>query len=257
MNPVEQYIADRDEQVKRNIGDRDLKVHTGRYFSELVRTNYSKNWTWMGIPIIQCPSDLMVMQEIIWKVKPQYIIECGVAFGGMTAFYACILKVTGGCFDSRVLAIDKEFRNHTLDNLYHYRSTWNLGSEWNEGKVSMFKSDSISPKLHRRLRKIIQPTDRVLVSLDSNHSHAHVLQELRLYSPLVSVGSYIVAWDTAIEFVAPLEKNRPWGKGNNPWTAVQEFMKGNEEFVVDREVEARAGLTAAPGGWLRRIKEAS
>jgi cephalosporin hydroxylase len=255
MTPTEQYIHDRDEQVKKNLEDRDLSIHAFRYHEQLARTNYVKNFCWAGVPILQLPTDLMVMQELIDKIKPQYIIECGVAFGGMTAFYSDMLHSTGACFNSRVIAIDKKFHSHTKDSLFYYRSLRGL-SRWAEGKVSMFESDSISPKLHRRISKMVKG-QRVLVSLDSNHTHDHVLQELRLYSPLVSVGSYIVVFDTAIETFAHLiEKDRPWGKGNNPWTAVQTFMEGNEEFIVDREVEQRAGLTAAPGGWLRRIKEA-
>jgi cephalosporin hydroxylase len=263
MTPIEQFIHDRDEQVRKNLEDRDLKVNTERYFAELVRTNYSKNFTWMGIPIIQCPSDLMVMQEIIWQLKPDYIIETGIAFGGMMTFYASVLQVARG---GKVLGVDIDPREENRKVLeWHPLAT----------RMEIIKGSSTDPRTLEAVRDYCHPIflrhvdemvngvweNRIytrppvtLVSLDSCHSHDHVLQELKLYSPLVSVGSYIVVFDTAIELVAPLEKNRPWGKGNNPWTAVQEFMKGNTEFIVDREVEARAGVTAAPGGWLRRVR---
>jgi cephalosporin hydroxylase len=265
MTPIEQFIHDRDEQVRKNLEDRDLKVNTERYFAELVRTNYSKNFTWMGIPIIQCPSDLMVMQEIIWQLKPDYIIETGIAFGGMMAFYASVLQVEVAG-RGKVLGVDIDPRKENRKVLERHPLAT---------RMEIIKGSSTDPRTLEAVRDYCHPiflrhVDEmiggvwenriytrlpvILVSLDSCHSHDHVLQELKLYSPLVSVGSYIVVFDTAIELVAPLEKNRPWGKGNNPWTAAQEFMKGNTEFIVDREVEARAGVTAAPGGWLRRVR---
>jgi cephalosporin hydroxylase len=250
MTPTEQYIHDRDEQVRKNLDDRDLGVNTYRFTEELVRTNYTKNFTYMGIPILQYPTDLMVMQEIIWQVQPDYIIETGVAFGGMLIFYASILNAIG---KGKVLGIDIDPRDHNMKELEkHPLQQW----------MDVVKGSSIDRKIIEAVKDYISPflpNPTVLISLDSNHTHDHVLQELRLYSPLVSVGSYVVVFDTAIEDFCHLDKNqdRPWGKGNNPATAVKVFMEGNEEFIVDREVEMRAGITAAPGGWLKRVKEAS
>lgn len=248
MNATEQYIADRDTQVRFNMQDKQLKRRTDRYMEYLVATNYGKNFTWMGIPIIQFPSDLMVMQEIIWKVKPDYIIETGVAFGGMITFYASILEAIG---KGKALGIDIDPRKHNMDLLevhpLRHRIDIVKGSSTDEKVIDAVKN-YISPLI---------PKPVIMACLDSNHTKDHVLQELRLYSPLVSVGSYIVVFDTAIEFVgSPAGSRGEWGRGNSPWTAVQEFMKDNDEFVVDTEVETRALVTAAPGGWLKRIKEA-
>jgi cephalosporin hydroxylase len=242
MSPTEQYIHDRNEQVRKNMDDRDLEVNTYRFTEELVRTNYTKNFTWMGIPILQYPTDLMVMQELIWQIKPDYIIETGVAFGGMTVFYANILDAIG---NGQVIGIDIEFREHNRHALRNH-PLW--------GRMTLVEGSSIEKKVIDAVNLL--NGKKILVSLDSNHTHDHVLQELRLYAPLVSVGSYIVVFDTAIEDFGHLDKNqdRPWGKENNPATAVAEFMKNNDEFVVDKEIETRAGITAAPGGWLRRIK---
>lgn len=252
MNPTEQYIYDRDEQVRKNLKemnksrwgdipaigtDRDLIDNFTEY---LVRTNYTKNFTWMGIPILQYPQDLMVMQELIWELKLDWIIETGTAFGGSALFYAtCPTKWT-----THIMTIDKEFRPHTLEVIH--RVSHILGIE----------GDSISEEIVKKVWMAVEGYRSRMVVLDSNHTHAHVLQELRLYAPLVSVGSYIVVFDTAIEEFGHLDKNqdRPWGQGNNPATAVKEFMEGNDEFVVDKEVEQRALITAASGGWLRRIK---
>ena len=246
MTLTERYIHDRDIQVRKNLEDRDLGIYTFRYHEQLARTNYVKNFTYMGVPILQLPTDLMVMQEIIWQVRPDYIIEIGVAFGGSLVFYASILECLG---KGKVLGIDVDPREENMKVLEHHPL---------RHRISVVKGDSIDPQTVDAVKDWVSALpDTTLVILDSNHTEKHVLQELRLYSPLVSVGSYIVVFDTAIEIFAHLiEKDRPWGKGNNSYTAVQEFMKGNKEFIVDREVEQRAGLTAAPGGWLRRIKEA-
>jgi len=244
MTAIEQYIHDRDEQVRRNLKDRDLQVNTERFTEELVRTNYTKNFTYMGVPILQYPTDLMVMQEIIWDICPDYIIETGVAFGGMTLFYASVLEILGG---GSVIGIDIEVRPHARK----------VERDWvfHETDMRIIEGSSIDPSVLGKEKEYMKGKD-VLVSLDSNHTHEHVIQELRLYAPLVSVGSYIIVFDTAIEYFGHLDKNqdRPWKKGNNPATAVKAFLQECDDFVVDREVEQRAGVTAAPGGWLRRIR---
>jgi cephalosporin hydroxylase len=239
MNPIETYIHDRDEQVRKNLQCGFLDYDAFHFTGSLVRTNFVKNFTYCGIPILQYPTDLMVMQELIWQIKPDCIIETGIAFGGMTKFYSDMLGRVAGI----LIAIDIEIREHAKKVL--------CGLD-----VFDFEGSSIDEKIFEEVRRIVRLDEKVLISLDSNHTHDHVLQELKLYSPLVSVGSYIVVFDTAIEFYGHLDKNqdRPWGKGNNPYSAVQEFMKDNDEFIVDKEVEQRALITSAPGGFLRRIK---
>ena len=247
MNPIEQYVHDRDRQVKKNLDDQYLQMPIHRFTEELIRINYTKSFTWMGIPILQYPSDLMVMQELVWKIKPDYIIETGVAFGGMTVFYASILEMIG---KGRVIGIDIEIREHT------YTAIYNKLNDSFYHRIKLVEGSSIEPRIVNFVQDHCKG-GTILVSLDSNHTRDHVFQELRLYSPLVSLGSYIVVFDTAIEEFGHLDKNqdRPWSKGNNPHTAVMQFMKNNDEFVIDKEVEQRALITAAPSGWLRRIKE--
>ncbi len=250
MNATETYIKERDEQVRRNMDDRDLRMMVERVIPNLVTTNYTKNFTWMGIPILQYPSDLMVMQELIFKIKPDVIIETGIAFGGMTRFYADMLDLIHPfSIYAKVIAIDIDIRKHTRDVL------------GDDDRVDLIEGSSISPKVIAKVRESIAvyPDDTVLVSLDSNHTHAHVLREIELYAPLVTVGSYVIVFDTAIEMYGNLDKNkdhRPWGPGNSPYTAVQEFLGTDlgKCFEVDREIEARALITAAIGGFLRRIK---
>ena len=245
MNPILEYVIDRDEQVKQNLDDRDLRMATYHFTKELVRTNYTKNFLWMGMPILQYPTDLMIIQELIWRIKPDYIIETGVAFGGMLVFYANILEVIG---KGRVIGIEINPQDHNMKELELHPL---------QNRIKVIRGSSIDKHTIETVKDLIRK-GKVFVSLDSNHTHDHVLQELRLYAPLVSVGSYIIVFDTAIEEFGHLDKNqdRPWGKGNNPYTATQEFMKNNDEFIVDKEIEQRALISAAPGGWLKRIKEA-
>jgi cephalosporin hydroxylase len=243
MNPIDQYITTRDRQIKENMNNRELEIATHHYFEHIVKSNYVKNFTYMGIPILQLPSDLMVMQELIWSVQPDYIIETGVAFGGMTVFYANMLEILN---KGMVIGIDVDIKKHNWNRLKSH-PLWQ--------SILLIEGSSIFEHTLEMVRREVRG-GKVLISLDSNHTHKHVLEELKLYSPLVSLGSYIVVFDTTIEFYHHLDrnKNRPWGKGDNPWTAVQEFMDGNDEFMVDKKVESRAGITAAPGGWLKRVK---
>ena len=247
MNPTEQYIHDRDEQVRKNMKNDVLRHYTRKLTEELVRTQYTKNFTWMGIPILQFPTDLMVMQELICRIEPDYIIETGVAFGGMMVFYASMLECLQKGF---VVGIDIDFRKHNWDTLTKH----SLGSA-----MILLNGSSTSNEIVEQVKRIVEH-GKVFISLDSNHTHDHVLKELRLYTPLVSLGSYIVVFDTSIEDFWHQDirhQDRPWGIGNNPATAVKVFMEGNDEFVVDREIEQRALITSAPSGWLKRIKEAS
>lgn len=256
MDAIEQYIEDRDHQVRVNLFNLLLQYQKEMLTNELVRSNYVKNFTWMGIPIMQYPSDLMVMQELIWKIKPDVIIETGMAFGGTALFYASILDAIGK--SGIMITIDKEIRPHNRKNIDEHPLQYN--DDGYKFLIHMIEGDSASQNVTQILNSKFDWDNikTVMVVLDSNHTHDHVLAELNTYAPLVSIGSYIVVFDTAIQFYGHLDKNqdRPWGKGNNPWTAVQEFLEtdiGND-FVIDKEVEQRALITAAPDGWLRRVR---
>jgi len=242
---IKEYLLERNEQIKEASRTPDLEVATHHFMEHLVKANYIKRFTWAGVPIIQMPTDLMIIQEIIWEIKPDIIIETGVAWGGSLLFYASILNGIG---NGEVIGIDIDIRDHTYDAI----RTNPLRS-----RICLIESDSTDQQLIATLTNDCL-NKKVLILLDSNHQHSHVIQELILYAPLVSVGSYIIVNDTAIEFYHHLDKaqDRPWGKGNSPWTAGQEFLKTEmgQNFVIDSEVEQRALITAAPFGYLRRIK---
>lgn len=244
---IRNYVIKREVEVAANAANPELNTALDIFTTQLVKSNYVRNFTWMGVPILQYPSDMMVMQELIWQIKPDYVIETGVAFGGSALFYATILDAAGR---GRVLGIDI---NPLEDNMRV------LESSPLARRISIFKGSSVDVKgnVAFALKSRLQG-GTVMVVLDSNHTHEHVLKELKLYAPLVSLDSYIVVFDTAIEKYGHIDSNqdRPWGPGNNPWTAVQEFMKGNDEFTIDKSVERRTLVTSAPDGFLRRIKNA-
>jgi cephalosporin hydroxylase len=208
------------------------------------KRKYSYGFTWLGRPIIQYPQDILAMQELIWKVRPQLIIETGIAHGGSLVFSASMLQLVGG--EGLVLGIDIDIRQHNRVEiekhpLFH--------------RIRMIEGSSIDPAIIRQVHQLAADKSPILVCLDSNHTHEHVLAELHAYAPLVSPDSYLVVFDTVVEDMPPDSfPDRPWGKGNNPKTAVQEFLATSDDFVIDEEIETRLQVTVAPSGYLRRVK---
>jgi len=197
------------------------------------------------VPIVQYPTDMFTIAELLWRVKPDVVIETGMAFGGSLLFYASVLEAIGS---GSVIGIEIDPREDNVQKLKKYKLN---------DRVAIIKASSTDrSSLHPVFSHCISGSSTAFVFLDSHHTHDHVLKELELYAPLVSKDSYIVVMDTAIQFYGHLDKNqdRPWGVDNNPWTAVQEFMRDNDEFVVDKEIEQQALITSAPGGWLRRVR---
>jgi len=205
-----------------------------------VEEKYSYNFTWLGRPIIQYPTDLMALQEIIWEVKPDLIIETGIAHGGSLIFYASLLEIIG---KGAVLGIDIDIREHNRVAIKAHPMF---------KRIEGIEGSSVDDEVLDLVKAFTVNRDKVMVCLDSLHTHDHVLRELELYSPLVTKGSYLVVFDTCIEDLP--ETDRPWGKGNNPKTALDEFLKTNERFVVDN-IDKKLGITVAPGGYLRCVSD--
>lgn len=209
------------------------------------RYNYSYNFTWLGRPIIQFPQDVMAMQEIIWQVQPDLIIETGIAHGGSLIFHACLLELIGG--NGLVLGVDIDIRPHNRVEIEKHPLA---------KRIKMIQGSSVDETVAAQVRTVARGRQRVLVSLDSNHTHEHVLRELQLYSPLVTKGSYLVVFDTVVEDMpADFFRDRPWGKGNNPKTAVREFLKTNQRFTIDKEIENKLLITVAPDGYLKCVSD--
>ncbi len=220
---------------------------------------YSYNFSWLGRPIIQYPQDLVATQELIWRVKPDLIIECGIAHGGSLVYYASLLALLD-VFDSmascdkakpveikrKVLGVDIDIRRHNRIAIdAHPLRKW----------VEMIEGSSISAEVISSVKEFSKNYNRIMVCLDSNHTHDHVLSELKAYAPLVSKDSYCVVFDTIVDdMAADAFPDRPWGRGNNPKTAVHEFLKTNDEFSIDRSIDHKLLISVAPEGYLQRIR---
>jgi len=208
------------------------------------RHGYSYNFTWLGVPIIQHPEDIVVIQELIWDTRPDLVIETGIAHGGSLILSASVLKLLGG--EGEVLGIDVDIRSHTRSML----ATHPLASS-----ITTIEGDSIAPSVIEQVRQVRSRHERVLVILDSNHTCDHVAAELALYGELVSVGSYLVVMDTVIRDL-PDEAfdDRPWSACNGPWNAVENFLAADDRYLAAAEVNDRLLSTAAPGGYLIRVR---
>ena len=213
------------------------------FLSESVDHEYSYHFRWLGLPIIQYPQDVIAMQELIWQIKPDAIVETGIARGGSLIFYASMLHVLdqGGI----VVGIDIDIRAHNRAAIEAHPMARH---------IQMIEGSSIDPDVVAQVRRRIEGRQRVLVVLDSMHTHAHVLEELRQYGPMVTNGSYLVVFDTCIEQLPEeLYSDRPWQHGDNPWTAVQAFLGTTDRFVNDRSIPDKLQVTVAPDGYLRCV----
>ncbi len=215
----------------------------------IAKTKYAYNFFWLGIPIIQIPQDLQAMQEVIWQVKPDFIIETGIAWGGSLIFSASMLSLLEVCGEIKkgdVLGIDIDIRAHNKKAILAHPLS---------KKITMLEGSSVDSVIVQKVAQLAKNKKRVMVCLDSNHTHDHVLAELRAYAPLVSIGSYCVVGDTRVE---DLPKDalfkRPWGKGNNPKTAVRAFLKENNNFKIDKTIDSKLIITGSPDGYLKRIR---
>lgn len=246
-------MSDFQKEVKDRIAsyenDESLKSDAADFMRSSIAGRYSYNFSWLGRPIIQYPQDMVAMQELIWSIQPDLIIETGIAHGGSLIFSASMLElnsVCGGPGDALVLGVDIDIRPHNrLAIEAHPLSR----------RIEMIQGSSVASDVVDQVRARTAGKRRILVCLDSNHTHDHVLAELQAYAPLVSVGSYCVVFDTVVEDLpAELSSDRPWGPGNNPKTAVREYLKDHPEFEIDKAIERKLQITVAPDGYLRRCR---
>lgn len=246
-DPIQLFIEGRRQRVI-SYADSDLQEAADAFMQASTRPKYSYNFSWLGRPIIQYPQDIIAMQEIIWAVKPDLIIETGIAHGGSLIFHASLLElnaICGGPEDAQVLGIDIEIRPHNRKAIEAHPMF---------RRISMIEGSSIDKETTEQVYDFVKGKKQIMVILDSMHTHDHVLKELKLYSPLVIKGSYLVVFDTIIEDMpAGSFPERPWDKGNNPKTAVWEFLKNNDRFEIDKEIENKLLITVAPDGYLRCV----
>ena len=250
------------ESVIANIhslgNDSHLKRKSIDWLCETSKHNYSYNFSWLGRPIIQYPQDVVAMQELIWQIKPDLIIETGIAHGGSLIFSASMLAMQEMCSaiesgipfnpaDSKrkVLGIDIDIREHNRAAIEAHAMA---------SRIQMIQGSSIAPEIISQVHDIAKSYQRILVCLDSNHTHDHVLAELEAYAPLTSQGSYCCVFDTVIEDIpSEILCTRPWGSGNSPKTAVWEYLKTHPEFEIDKSIQDKLLITVAPDGYLKRV----
>jgi len=248
-NPLKKYRLDAFERAKSYQKNDALQQAWQTFHNEIVKAKYAYNFFWLGVPVLQVPQDLQALQEIIWEVKPDLIIETGIAYGGSLIFSASMLAILEACGEidkGDVLGIDIEIRAYNKKAILAHPLS---------KKITMIEGSSIDEGVIARVREFVEAKERVLVCLDSNHTHEHVLVELRAYAPLVSIGSYIMVGDTGIEDLPEgTTSDRPWGKGNNPKTAVWEYLKENSNFEIDKTIDSKLILTGSPDGFLRKIR---
>jgi cephalosporin hydroxylase len=214
-----------------------------RWITDVSVHKYSYNFTWMGWPFVQFPQDIIAMQEIIWQVQPDLIIETGIAHRGSLIFHVSMLELIGE--DGCVLGIDIHIRRHKRIEIEKHRM-FKL--------ITMLQGSSVDEELVNRVYEFTKSRKKVLVAPDSNHTYDHVLRELKFYSPLVTRGSYLVVFDTIIEDMPEhFFPDNPWGGGKNPKTAVHEFLRTNKRFVIDKEIESKLLITVAPHGYLKCV----
>lgn len=243
----EDPIAAFAREVAKNIEtlgmDADLARKSLEWLLAAAAHRYPYNFRWMGRPIIQMPQDMVAMQEIVWDVRPDIIIETGIAHGGSLVYYASLLQLLGG--DGIALGIDIDIRPHNRAAIEAHPMA---------SRIRMIEGSSIDPATIAKVVQAAAGRRKVLVVLDSNHTHEHVLAELEAYAPLVSEGSYVVVFDTIVERMPEgWFHDRPWGKGDNPMTAAREYLSRHPEFVVDKSIPDKIQLTVAPDGFLKRI----
>ena len=238
------FEIEKKENIEKLSRQKEIKSNSIKWIEDVSKFNYSYNFNWLGRPIIQFPQDIIAIQEIIWNVKPDLIIETGIAHGGSLIFSASILELIG---HGEVLGIDIEIRPHNRKAIEeHFLSK----------RIKMIEGSSIEKETISKVEKTVQGKKKILVILDSNHTHEHVIAELQHYSKFVNKNSYLIVLDTIIEDMPQnFFKDRSWDKGNNPKTAVHEFLKKNQRFKIDKEIETKLLITVAPDGYLKCIKD--
>lgn len=255
---IEEFEAERAARIIAFGHDEGFKSRSRDWLEESMRKSYVYNFSCLGRPIIQNPTDMVAMQELIWKVRPDLIIETGIAHGGSLILSASMLALldmcdameSGNSIDPKVskrkvLGLDIDIRAHNRAAIEAHPMA---------SRIQMIQGSSIDPNIVSQVHEIAKGYGKILVCLDSNHTHEHVLAELEAYAPLTTKESYCIVFDSFVEDVpADVFQNRPWGPGNNPKTAVWEYLKTHPEFEIDKSIQNKLLITVAPDGYLKRV----
>lgn len=259
MGKYEDFKVNCALNIEQQASDTDLLASANEFFNLSFAHLYSYNFEFLGRPIIQYPQDIVAIQELIWQVKPELIIETGVAHGGSLIMSAAMLSLldvcdahaSGNAYDPKtckrkVLGVDIEIRDHNRVAIeQHPMAT----------KIELLEGSSTDKNIIDEVKRVAKRFKKIMVLLDSNHTQEHVLRELEAYAPLTSLDSYCVVFDTVIENMASSAfPDRQWGPGDNPKTAALKFLEKHPEFEADNAIDSKLLISVAPGGYLRRVK---
>jgi cephalosporin hydroxylase len=256
---MNEFDNEADGRVIANGLNQELLKATQVFNLLSMNAKYSYNFTSLGRPVIQYPQDMVAVQELIWKIKPDLIIETGIAHGGSLIMSASMLALLDMCeaiesgtvldpkkSKRKVVGLDIDIRQHNREAIEAHPMS---------SRIQMIQGSSIAAEVIEQVKAVSKNYQRVLVCLDSNHTHDHVLAELEAYAPLTSVGSYCIVFDTIVEDMPKaMFSDRPWGPGNNPKTAVWEYLKTHPEFEIDKSIDHKLLISVAPDGYLKRVK---
>jgi cephalosporin hydroxylase len=261
LNPIEAFEAENRATIADYAQDKEWQEASLKWVELAFAHRYMYHFAWLGRPIIQFPADIVAFQEVVWKVKPDLIVETGIAHGGSLILSASLLALIDYCEAAaagqvldpakpkrKVLGVDIDIRAHNRAAIdaHPLRS-----------RIEMIQGSSIAPEIAAQVHARAQGAGRVLVALDSNHTHAHVLEELKLYAPLAAPGSYCIVFDTIIEDLPDgTFPDRPWTRVNNSKTALREYLKSHPEFEIDRSIHEKLLVSAVPDGFLKRVQPA-
>ena len=256
MGIIDKFNEGRVENIDAMAKDKKLLERGNKFFCDTVEHKYSYNFDWMSRPIIQYPQDIVAYQEIVWEVKPDLIIETGIAHGGSLILSASLLTMLDICENGEaklqpsdkqprcVIGIDIDIREHNREAIEKHPLS---------PRINLIQGSSIDYKIINQVKDKAKNFNKILVCLDSNHTHEHVLAELEAYAPLTSSGSYCIVFDTVIEDLPKeMHVNRPWGPSNNPKSAVKEYLSNHNEFEIDKSIQNKLLITVAPDGYLKR-----
>jgi cephalosporin hydroxylase len=258
MNPIEEFQIERKKRIESYQVDSELQSIAKNWVAASMRKKYVYNFSWLGRPIIQYPEDIVALQEIIWKTRPDLIIETGIAHGGSLVLSASLLAMLDMCdaiesgnthdpkvSKRKVIGLDIDIRDHNRQAIESHPMS---------SRIEMIQGSSIDPVVVEKVHQIAKGYSSILVCLDSNHTHDHVLAELKAYAPLVAKGSYCIVFDTFVENMPKdFFPDRPWNPGNSPKTAVWEFLSSRPEFKIDTSLNNKLLISVAPDGFLKRI----
>lgn len=240
----EEFIEINEQSAHNMSLDKELQSKALEVLVEADRYRWVHQSTWFGEPLLNLPQDMFAIQEIVWRTRPEFIIEVGVAWGGGLLFEATLLEMLGG---KKVIGVDIFIPQDLRARLLSHGKL----SE----RIELIEGSSTSTDTVTQIKSILGESKKVLVILDSFHTHDHVINELRAYAPLIEKGQYLICGDTVVERIPSQEhRNRPWGPGNNPGTAVKEFLSETDRFIVDEKIDKRLLLSCHPGGYLEAVK---